>query len=98
MKNELLNTKYRDLQLTKKNNNDINCELVKYMQKLLRNEDKPTTESIEEIILNSLNVYEDITVIDALEYVNNKEKQQAEEEELEKIQNIEKEMYDLEDK
>ena len=98
MKNELLNTKYRDLQLTKKNNTDINCELVKYMQKLLRNEDNPTTEGIEEIILNSLNVYEDITVIDALEYVNNKEKQQAEEEELEKIQNIEKEMYDLEDK
>ena len=98
MKNELLNTKYRDLQLTKKNNNDINCELVKYMQKLLRNEDNPTTEGIEEIILNSLNVYEDITVIDALEYVNNKEKQQAEEEELEKIQNIEQEMYNLEDK
>ena len=98
MKKDLLKTKYEDLMLTKKNNRDIDCELVKYMQKLLRNKDYPTNEDIEDIILNSLNIYDDISIIDALEYTDNKERQQAEEEELEKLQNIEKEMYGLEDK
>lgn len=95
MKRELLRTKYLELQLTMKNHNTIDGLLIKYMQKLLSNNDSPLAEEIEEIIFNSLNIYEDITVIDAYGYVNKKEQKKAEEGELEKLQKIEKEMYGI---
>jgi hypothetical protein len=63
-----------------KKQNNIDGLLIKYVQKLLSNNGAPLTEDIEEIIFNSLNIYEDITVIDAYEYVNRKEQQKAEEE------------------
>lgn len=98
MKEQLIKTKYPDLQLTDKNNRDIDCKLVEYMEKILDNNGRPSSEDIEDIILNSLNVYDDISIIDAQEYVDRKKKQKAAEEELEKLQDIESEMYGLDDK
>ena len=93
MKEHILETQYPDLQLTQKNNKDINCELVKYVERLLKQNQKPTSEKVEEIILETLNVYEDISVIDAHEYTQQKEKHKAEQEQREAIRQIEKQMF-----
>ena len=79
---------------------DFSSRLVKVeaLEKLLDNNDYPSSEDVEDIILNSLNVYDDVSIIDAHEYVNKKKKRQAEREELEKLQDIESEMYGLDDK
>lgn len=93
MKKQLLKTKYPDLQLTQKNNKDINCELVKYVEKLLTQKQNPTREEVENIILNTLNVLDDISIIDTYEYLKKKEKKQAEQEQIESIREIENQMY-----
>lgn len=93
MKEHILETQYPDLQLTQKNNKDINCELVKYVERLLKQNQNPTSEKVEEIILETLNVYEDISVIDAHEYTQQKEKHKAEQEQREAIRQIEKQMF-----
>ena len=94
MKKHILETKYPDLQLTAKNNKDINRDLVKYVEELLESKQEPTNDKIEAIILDTLNVYEDILIIDAHEYTQKKEKRQAEQDQLESIRQIEKQMYD----
>ena len=93
MKKYILETKYHDLQLTRKNNKDINCELVKYVEELLENKQEPTNDEVEAIILRTLNVYDDIFIIDAHEYTQKKEKRETEHEQLESIRKIEKEMW-----
>ena len=97
IKDTLLKTKYPDLKLTDKNNKDINCKLVKYMEKLLDKNDYPSSDNIEEIIFNYLNVYDDISVIDAHNYIKENERKEASKEELKKLQDIESEMYKHDD-
>ena len=97
IKNQLLETKYPDLQLTKKNNKDVDCALVKYMEKLLEDEDYPTRDSIERVIFDTLNIFDDVELVEDYEYIAHKEKKQAEAEELEKLHEIEKEKYGLDE-
>lgn len=97
IKNQLLETKYPDLQLTKKNNKDVDCALVKYMEKLLEDEDYPTSDSIERVIFDTLNIFDDVELVEDYEYIAHKEKKQAEAEELEKLHEIEKEKYGLDE-
>lgn len=95
LKNQLLKTKYPDLQLTQKNNKDINCELVKYMEKLLQNDDYPTSDAIERIIFDTLNIFDDVELVEDQEYIDSKERMQAEAEELKKLHEIERDKYGL---
>lgn len=95
VKKQLLKTKYPDLHLTQKNNNDIECELVKYMEKLLEDKDYPTEDAIERIIFDTLRIFDDVELVEDFEYVAHKERMQSEAEELEKLQDIEDERYGL---
>lgn len=48
-------------------------------------------------IFNYLNVYDDISVIDAHNYIKENERKEASKEELKKLQDIESEMYNHND-